>query len=140
MLVYIFIVVFVAAASLLVYAVVKIPTVNSGSSDERCSEKRVVDLDFYFKEFEHKINLFLRIRNLSCYPVSDIKGFISVISRGENRSLEPFNSTVLDGENETSVFIAALSPMTRYYVDVKVSYIYMSCTLKANVCSEIYLP
>ncbi|MEM2907122.1 MAG: hypothetical protein QW739_03480 [Candidatus Odinarchaeota archaeon] len=129
---------FTSVSAILVYAVIKIPTVKNRECRSKTSE--CVHLEFYFKEFENKPNLFLKIINKSANIISNINGFVSITSREGAASLQPFKTPDIDGQGEFNVYLTALSRMTRYYVDVTLIYHQSFEEAKTKLISEIYLP
>ena len=138
MLAVILIALFTSISIALLYAVIKIPTIKK--RERKTEAGKSVNLEFYFKEFDNKPNLFLKIINKSTNPISNINGFVSLTSREGVVELQPFKTPDIDGQGEFNVYLATLSRMTRYYVDVTLTYRQSFEEAKTKLLSEIYLP
>ncbi|WEU39826.1 MAG: hypothetical protein OdinLCB4_004975 [Candidatus Odinarchaeum yellowstonii] len=122
----------------LLYAVIKIPSVKTGG----CKSKpgKCVDLEFYFKEFDGKPNLFLKIVNKSIAPITNINGVAHITSREGVKPLQPFTIPDINSREEFSVYLTSLSRMVRYYVEVTLKYRQLIEDHSTKIISEIYLP
>ncbi len=134
----ILIILFLSISVILIYVVIRIPTMKHRSC--KSESDRCVHLEFYFKEFDGKPNLFLKIVNKSGKPISNVNGSVSITSREGVKPLNPFNTPDINGGEEFSVYLTSLSRMTRYYVDVTLKYRQLLEESKTRIISEIYLP
>ena len=90
MLAVILIALFTSISVALLYAVIKIPTIKNRECKTKAGKS--VNVEFYFKEFDNKPNLFLKIINKSANPISNINGFVSLTSREGVATLQPFKT------------------------------------------------
>jgi hypothetical protein len=103
-------------------------------------ENKMVDLNFYTKNYENDSALFLDIRNLSHCLLSEINGFLTINDRKEAKVSEPFKVPNLKTDEKTGVFLAFLKPMTKYYVDVKISYNLSNRIQNSRLERELMIP
>lgn len=138
MLAVILIITFLSISITLLYIVIKIPTIK----ERECkgNQTKCIYLEYYFKEFDGKPNLFLKIVNKSATPISDITGEAYISSREGVKPLQPFKTPDINSREEFSVYLTSLSRMTRYFVEVKLKYHQISEYVTTKVSSEIYLP
>ncbi len=134
----ILIILFLSVSIILILAVIKIPTIKSIGPERKTAKH--VHLEFYFKEFDEKPNLFLKIVNNSNTPITNINMLASINSREGAKPIQPLTTPDITSREEFSVYLTSLSRMTRYYVEVMLHYRFLGEETSAKIASEIYLP